>query len=385
MDEAVKTFRIGIDARMFSTRFTGIGRYTQELIRRITVLRPHWHFTVFLAPAEFENFTPEATNVEKVLAPEEHYSWQEQTSFLKKINAQKFDLFHFPHFNAPVLYKGKSIVTIHDLTISFFPGKKKKSFLDKLAYKFVLKSILRRAKRIITVSEYTKMDLQKLFAFSSDKVRVIWNGLSEEFFRAAQDPALVAKRWGELENVYKLRQPYFLYAGVHREHKNVVGMLRAYSQFLKNGGQVDLVMTGKEDPFYPEINATIAKEGLGERVKKVGLVTEEELRALFFNAHAFIFPSFYEGFGFPPLEAMAMEIPVITSNASAMPEICGDAVEYFDPYILHNMSEKMQLIAENDTRRRELIARGRERVKLFSWGKMADETLRVYEEVLFAK
>ena len=374
---------IGIDARMFATSFTGIGRYTHELTNHLFQLRPDWKFTLFLAPEAFQEFESPHENIQKVIAPEKHYSFAEQTSFLKRISQQKFDLFHFPHFNAPLLYRRKSVVTIHDLTISFFPGKKKTSWFHKLGYKLVISNVVKKAQRVIAVSKNTKSDLQKILHTPEEKINVIWNGLGSEFLREKQNLENVESSWQKLTKLHNIQKPYFLYTGVHREHKNVVGMIQAFSQFLKNGGDAELIITGKEDPhYYPEIGEIIIEEKLEQKVKRVGLVSEEELKALFYHAHVFVFPSFYEGFGLPPLEAMSMEIPVIASNTSAMPEICGDAVEYFDPHSISQMAKKMQFLAENEERRQDLIFKGKERIKLFSWQKMAEETVKVYEESL---
>ncbi len=380
-----KTPHIGIDARMFSASFTGIGRYTHELIARLCPLRPDWRFTVFLSPEGFTDFSTDCTHIRKVLAPEGHYSWGEQTSFWRRIERAGCDLMHFPHFNAPLLYRKACIVTIHDLTISFFPGKKKTSWIHQFGYRTVLKNIVRKAARIIAVSEHTQTDLQKILRTPTKKVSVIWNGLGEEFLRERQNPLEMAAMWSDLGRKHDIQKPYLLYTGVHREHKNVVGLIRAFQKFLQRGGDAELVITGKEDPFYPEVRETIASERLEQSVKLVGLVSEAELRTLFYQARLFVFPSFYEGFGLPPLEAMAMEIPVIASNVSAIPEVCGPAAEYFNPYDIDDMADKMDLVMRSEKKRTGLITAGKDRIKLFSWDTMARETLKVYEEVLFPK
>ncbi len=374
---------IGIDARMYSKSFTGIGRYTHELTKHLFVLRPEWHFTLFLAPQEYEAFDPPSLNVDKVLSPEKHYSFAEQTSFWTKISRQKFDLFHFPHFNAPLLYAGKTIVTIHDLTISFFPGKKKTSWLDKAGYKLVVSDIVKKSKKVIAVSENTKKDLQNILKAPEEKIAVVWNGLGAEFLREEQNVEQVKSLFGKLKKKHEIEYPYFLYTGVHREHKNVVGMIKAFEKFLKKRPNVQLVITGKEDPYYPEIREEIEKSSLQNNVKTVGLVSENELKTLFYHAHTFVFPSFYEGFGLPPLEAMAMEIPVVASNASSIPEICADAAEYFDPKNIDDIAEKMTKVFSDTKRRNELREKGKKRIQFFSWKRMAEETIKVYEEVLF--
>lgn len=380
-----RSVHIGIDARMYSSRFTGIGRYVHELTDRLFLLKPEWKFTIFLAEKAFQSYSPPAKNIQKVLAPETHYSFGEQTSFLKKISKEKYDLFHFPHFNAPIFYRGKSVVTIHDLTISFYPGKKKTSLFHKLGYKAVLSNIVKKSKRIITVSHHTKQDLMKLHSVPDEKITVIWNGLGKEFYRSEQNENTMKNVFHALCKRNTIQKPYFLYTGVHREHKNVVGMIQAFHKCRESGIDAELLITGKEDPFYPEIGEIIEKYNLSECVKRVGLVDENELRALFYHARVFVFPSFYEGFGLPPLEAMAMEIPVTASNAASIPEICGDAALFFDPKNTEEMSTQMSLLFQNEAKRNECIQKGKNRCELFSWEKMAQETLNVYETVLLEK
>ncbi len=378
-------YHIGIDARMYSTLFTGIGRYVHELTDRLFALRKDWKFTVFLSKKTFESFIPPGPHVEKELAPESHYSLAEQTSFLKRISKHNFDLFHFPHFNAPIFYRKKSIVTIHDLTISYYPGKKKTSWFHKIGYRLVLSSIVKHAERIITVSSHTKDDLTKMLRVSPDKITVIWNGLGKEFFRENCKTEEMEKVKKDLFMRHHIENPYFLYTGVHREHKNIVGMITAFQKLLSREPNAELIITGKEDPWYPEISGIIEREKLGDRVKRVGLVDNNELLALYYYARALVFPSFYEGFGFPPLEAMAMKIPVAASRSSSIPEICGDAVEYFDPKNTDDMAEKMLLVFSRDEMRKKLVEKGAERIRLFSWERMADETMRVYEEAISGK
>lgn len=382
MNALQKPVHIGIDARMYSSDFTGIGRYTQELVKFLGKMRPQWKFSLFLSEKAFSECTFSERNIQKILSPEAHYSFQEQTSFLKKIAAEQFDLFHFPHFNAPIFFRGKSVVTIHDLTISLYPGKKKTSWFHKIAYKTVLSRIIKKSKRIIAVSHNTKKDVQRMFHVPEEKIKVIWNGLGNEFLRSHQEEKSLHKLREVFFKKHNISKPYFLYTGVHREHKNVLGMIRAFEKFLETNPDAELVITGKEDPYYPEVRGEIVQKNLQNSVKLVGLVSEEELKMLMYFAKVFVFPSFYEGFGLPPLEAMAMEIPVIASNCSAIPEVCGNAAEYFDPHNITEMSECMIRAFHDETLRKNLVEHGNIRIQLFSWKKMAEETVKVYEEIL---
>ncbi|MFH0821045.1 MAG: glycosyltransferase family 1 protein [Candidatus Peregrinibacteria bacterium] len=370
--------KIGIDARMVGVHFTGIGRYTHELIHHLAELPSPHQYVVFLRKDNFDSFSLPSSQFSKVLADFPHYSWGEQTGFLRVLNQANLDLMHFTHFNAPLLYRRPFIVTIHDLTLHFFPGKRMNTLLHRLAYHAVIRSVTRRAKKIIAVSEHTKKDLMNVLGLPSEKIEVIYHGISPQFSGAAITPRT------ELMQKLGLQRPYFLYTGVWREHKNVAGMIRAFAAFNgETGHQYDLVITGKFNPSYPEIPRTIEELELKDYIKLTGIVAEGDLAALYRHALAYVFPSFYEGFGFPPLEAMAVGTPVITSNAAAIPEICGEGnALYFDPKNIEDMKQKMQLLATDASVRQRLINRGFERVKQFEWSTTAKKTLELYGKII---
>ncbi len=370
--------KIGIDARMYGVHFTGIGRYTYELIRNLAKQDSENDYVVFLRKDSFADFQPPTPRFRKALADFPHYSWGEQVGFLRLLNAEKLDLMHFTHFNAPVLYCRPFLVTIHDLTLHFYPGKKMNTVFHRLAYHFVLRRVTRGARRIIAVSEYTKQDLKRVLGIPDEKIEVIYHGISSEVGGATPTPR------PELMQKLRLERPYFLYTGVWREHKNITGMIRAFAELNRETGhQYDLVITGKANPSYPEILETIRTLGVEAHVQLVGLVSDSDLAALYRNALAYVFPSFYEGFGFPPLEAMQAGTPVVTSNTTAIPEICGEGnALYFDPRNPEDMKEKMKRVATDAPLRQRLTDAGFERVKQFQWEKTAQKTLQVYNQII---
>lgn len=375
------SYRIGIDARMYSARFTGIGRYNYELIHHLVQLDTENTYVIFLNEPEFSEFTPFAPNVEKVLVDARHYSLGEQTRFLQKLLQAKLDLMHFTHFNSPLLYMGRQVVTIHDLTLSYYPGKKMTAPHYRAAYNMSIGGVTKKAKRVIAISENTKKDVMELLHIPAEKIRVIYEGAAASFMDD-KDPVKIAT----LRETYNLPRPFILYAGVWRSHKNVVGLIEAYALMVKNHGYGgDLVITGRQDPLYVEVPETIAKHGLQERVHCVGLVPEEDLGRLFNAAQCFVFPSFYEGFGLPALEAFAAGTPVAASNTSCLPEICGAGnALFFNPHNHAEMARVIMQAATDEPLRQELIKRGKERLKVFSWDKMAKETHAVYMEALNA-
>lgn len=376
-----KKIKIGIDARMFSDAFTGIGRYNFELTKRLfaetTFKGQPLEWVIFLNDPQYSAFEF-PVHVKKVLVNAGHYSLAEQVKFWWLLQKERCDLVHFSHFNLPLLYTRKFVVTIHDTTISFYPGKKMNAWWRKLAYKLVIRHAVKASKQIITVSEHTKKDVIKLFKTDFEKINPIHIAPSAEF-QVVEDLAL-----DSLRLKYDLKNQFLLYTGNWREHKNLVGLIEAFALLKAEDELQDLtlVITGKADPHYPEVKETIIRLGLEKSIKLVGLVSLEDLVGLFNAATLYVCPSFYEGFGLPPLEAMACATPVAVSDAASIPEVCADAAVYFDP---HNQ-EDMALVISNllkDTAQQEVLrAKGLKHAQTFSWDRCADKTLEVYKQAL---
>jgi len=367
--------RIGIDARFYSSAFTGIGCYVKELIQNLAELDTRNEYVLFLRDPFFESFEVPNARFKKVRADIRHYTFEEQWRFFLMLKAEKLDLMHFTHFNAPILYRGPSVVTIHDLTLNFFPGKKMGSAFNQFIYKRIINSITHRAKKIISVSEHTKKDLIKILHADPNKIRVIHNGVSQRFHRITN-----AQLLGKFCAQYGLTKPYILYTGVWRSHKNLVNLIKAFS-ILKHKFNFPgwLVISGKEDPWYPEVQKTVHDEKLSGDVRFTGYVPDDDLVLLYNNAKTYVLPSFYEGFGLPALEAFACGIPVCATKTSAVPEVCGkDNATFFDPHSPLDMAEKIASLLADEKKQKQLIERGLTRVKDFSWQKMARETLDIY-------
>lgn len=372
--------RIGIDARFYSSASTGIGRYVYELIDNVLRLDDHNHYVLFFNHPHFDEFKPKRQGVEKILAASPHYSWREQWHFCRVLKHAKLDLMHFTHFNAPILYRDPSIVTIHDLTLHKYPGNKMDSFWQRLGYEWSIHSITRRAKKIIAVSKHTKNDIIELLRAKKEKIVVIHEGVAPQFHPIADKNVVseFCKRMG-------FTKPYILYTGVWRSHKNLVNLIKAFA-LLKNHYHFEgfLVITGKEDPWYPEVKQTVASEHLEGEVRFTGLVPEEDLVLLYNGALLYVLPSLYEGFGLPALEAMACGVPVCAARSSSLPEICGEGnAVFFDPNNVSDIASKISSVYNNHQKILELQNRGLKRAKGFSWEKMARETLKLYNEILY--
>jgi glycosyltransferase involved in cell wall biosynthesis len=368
---------------MFSSSFTGIGRYTFELVENLQRISPMHEYVLFFNEPEFSSYTPKAPNFKKVLVNAKHYSVKEQTAFLKILNKENLDLMHFTHFNAPIRYRKPFIVTIHDLTHTLFPGRKMTSFPYRFAYKMVIKNAVRRARRIIAVSKNTKEDLIKILKVDPSKIDVIYEGVNDEFRQLNDEGKKEAEK--SLAKKYGISKPFLLYTGVHRYHKNLPRLIEAFNILTASSHKdLSLIITGKKDPLYPEAEKLVKTFALENKVIFTGLIPEEDIIALYNLASVYVFPSLYEGFGLPLLEAFACGTPVAASNVSSIPEIAGhdktgsSNALLFDPYSPQDIAKKIEQILDVPTLQQKLITNGLKRVKEFSWEKMAEEILNLY-------
>jgi len=355
--------KIGIDARMFSDQFTGIGRYTFELTKRL-FQRKEIDWVIFMNDPEYSKFSfPK--HVKKVCVNAKHYSATEQTKFLKILNQEQCDLIHFTHFNLPLFYRKPFVVTIHDTTISYYPGKKMNTWWRKSAYNLVIKHAVKASREIITVSHNTAADVKKLFKINPGKIHPIHIGVDKSFKSKKTE-----------------KKHFLLYAGNWREHKNVTGLIDAFALLRTQHPDLKLVITGKADPYYPEVPEAIQRHKLEKYIDLVGLVSQKELLKLYSEAEVFVFPTFYEGFGLPPLEAMAIETPVAASCIASVPEVCGDAAAYFNPHSAGDMAEVIHHVLTDEKYQQELIKAGKKQIKKFSWEACEKETWKIYKSCL---
>lgn len=369
--------KIGIDCRIFSSKFTGIGRYTNELVSHYIKLNngsktPN-EIVLFFNNPEFREFK-EVKNVRKVLVNARHYSLSEQFKFLRILNKEKLDIVHFPHFNLPIFYNRPYIVTIHDLTLSLFPGHKMTKWFHRLAYNIVIRMATKKAKKIIAVSNNTKNDLVKMLKVPEEKVSVLYNGIGPEFTFTEE-----SKTFEKTLKKYGINKEFLLYTGVWRDHKNLPRLIKAF-ELVRNKHNIDLklVITGKPDPYYPEVKNEVKRLGLTDEVIFPGLVDEKELIHLYNAALFYVFPSLYEGFGMPPLEAMKCGAPVLASNTSSIPEICGDGnAIFFDPNNEEEIAEKIKNLFEDTTLQADLIEKGMIHADEFSWEDTAKKTWEI--------
>lgn len=371
--------RIGIDARFYGPFGKGLGRYVQKLIEHLERLDHDHEFVIFLRSENWEGYAPHDSRFRKVLANFPWYSFTEQWKFPRLLHSMKLDLIHFPHYNVPLLYRHPFVVTIHDLILSRYPTRKSTTLsplwyaAKHAAYRMVIASAVRRAQAILTVSEYSKLEILRTFSVDPQKVVVTYEAAEPLHSDAASIPPTLQKKHAGW-------QPYLLYVGNAYPHKNLETLLQAFRMLKEQRNEpLRLVLVGQHDFFYRRLQETVRREGVQD-VIFAGSVMDRELASLYHHALLYVFPSLMEGFGLPPLEAMLAGLPVASSNRTSLPEILGDAAFYFDPEQPQAIVTALQKLLSDEHLRHVLRERGKERVKRFQWEELARRTLAVYTE-----
>ncbi|MFH2062797.1 MAG: glycosyltransferase family 1 protein [bacterium] len=370
--------KIGIDARFYGTASKGLGRYVSELIAELEKIDDRNEYVVFLRSDNFDQYDPAAPNFRKVRAEYRWYSLREQILFPLFLRRFRLDLMHFTHFNVPLLYRRPFLVTVHDLILLRYPTVRATTLnpllyrLKFLAYRLTIGSALNRARTILTVSDSTRDDIRKTFPKTNQKTVVVTHCACSD--RLASGDRTEKKKSSPQE------RPYALYVGSAYPHKNLETLIRAFDLFRKRGHEdYGLTLVGGEDYFYCRLKEETVARGLDENVTFFGWASDEQLADLYRNASFYAFPSLYEGFGIPPLEAMANGVPVISSDRSCLPEILGQAAMFFDPEDADAIAAAMGRIADDEGLRRRLIESGRIQFARFSWRDTAVKTLEAYQ------
>jgi glycosyltransferase involved in cell wall biosynthesis len=373
--------QIGIDARFWGPVGKGLGRYTQKLIENLESLDNSNQYFVFLGKENFDAYQPKNKKFQKVLADFRWYSFAEQWGMPRLLNKHKLDLVHFPHFNVPLLYFRPFVITIHDLILLHFPTVRSTTrshiwyWIKFLVYKLVILSAIHRAKRIITVSEFTKKDILTNYGVSESKIEVTYEAVDNFFSQPSND----AENKEKILEKYGIIRPYILYVGNAYPHKNLDRLASAFKMVLSRNSNLHLVLVGKEDYFYHRLKKDVAKKQI-KNIIFAGFVPDEDLKTVYFDALAFIFPSLYEGFGLPPLEAMANGTAVASSDQKCMKEILGESALYFNAKNEGLIAEGIEKVINDSELRNSLIQKGKEQVKKYSWERMAKKTLEIYSE-----
>jgi glycosyltransferase involved in cell wall biosynthesis len=354
--------------------WTGIGTYTKNLLRELAKLDSHNQYIVLLLAKDYDTWKAPADNFYKQPADFKPYGFDEQLLLPILLYRLRADLVHFPHLNAPGLYLKQRIVTIHDLTLLTFPtarGNRFKTGLKVLALKLSLRLNLALADCLLVTSQATREAL------------LAWSRRPALDKKIVQIPLGVSST-GRPDNSPS-QPPRLLYVGNAYPHKNLDRLVEAFSLVagkIKDLRLVLVINTAASDQAYyvGRLRALADQLGLIDRVEFKHGVNDDELTGLYSSATALVFPSLSEGFGLPPLEAMAHGLPVLASDASSIPDVCGEAAIYFDPLDVQSMADAIEGLINSPDELANLAQAGPKRAAKYSWTKTAQETLELYRK-----
>lgn len=366
--------RIVIDAREYTTT---TGRYVYRLLQyldHIDAAVPTGHdFIVLLKPADMHVSTFTSPRFTKVACPHKEFTFDEQLGLLGQIKDLQPDLVHFGMVQQPIGYRGLSVTTMHDLTTIRFRNPLKNplvfSFKQQI-YKAVNQYVARKSAAILTPTDFVKQDIVHYTRVPADKITVTYEAAD-----AISDAP-------EIVTGLKARK-FIMYVGRPLPHKNLGRLIDAFAALKQTHPDLCLVLVGRTDPLYEQYYAAIQRRGLPD-VIFTGFASEGQLRWLYEHCQAYVFPSLSEGFGLPGLEAMTHGAPVVSSNATCLPEVFGAAAHYFDPLDVGALVTAVSQVLDTPALRRNMVAQGRLQAATYSWRRMAEQTLDVYNQILKA-
>ena len=367
--------RIGIDARLVYYSRAGIGQYITRLAEALAKLNNNQEEFVLLQSRKDETQIVNGGNFSRVSLWTPSHHWAEQTALRFEIGRLRLDVLHSPDFIPPFQRNCKSVITIHDLAFLLYPH-----FLTKESARYYgqIDQAVRRTDHIIAVSESTRQDTIKLLGVPERRITVIHEAASPIYRQLDPEEArhFVAESYG-------LDRDYILFVSTIEPRKNLPGLLQAYRKLLDDYKRPEgLVLAGAQGWLSQEVYDIVENLNLHQHVRFLGRVPSEHLLYLYNAARLLVHPSFYEGFGLPPLEAMTCGTPVIVSHVSAMPEVVGDAALLIDPHDIDGLTVAMWRVLTDEDLRANLIVKGLKRARMFSWQRAAQETLGVYRQVV---
>jgi glycosyltransferase involved in cell wall biosynthesis len=369
--------RIGIDIRSLVFTRAGINRYTENLIRSLLEIDVANEYALFSNTKSCYDWSS-YSNAQEVIVRLPHFGritekiWEE---ILLPPNLKRMDVFHSPRYMLPKKKPCKFVVTVHDLAFKKLPH----IFVKRTVKYFsnLLEDSIQKADKIIAVSHNTKEDLLRLFNVRDDKVEVIYEGVNENYKVTTDCETLEHAR-----SKYSLPEKFILYVGTIEPRKNLVGLIKAFHK-LKEKKAIEhrLVIAGGKGWLYNDVFEAVERLGLTQDIIFTGYVEESELPTLYNLSDLFVYPTLYEGFGLPVLEAMACGVPVICSEVSSLPEVAGNAAIVVNPYDSDEIAEAIAHILENSSLKDTLIEKGIRRASMFTWQETARETLNLYQKL----
>ena len=368
------TVRVAIDARKL--RDYGIGTYVRNLLHHLGRLDRDTDYILLCRGGDAAEMVSLGPNFRVVTERSPNYSLREQLSVPLALGREGAELFHAPHYVLPPLTPCRSIVTIHDCIHLRFP----QYLPSRLAHAYARVQIwtaIRRASRILTVSQASKADLLSFFDVPEERITVIPNAIDERFRIPPSEEEMVRVR-----ERFQLPRRFIMYAGNVKPHKNLERLIDAF-MLLRHAGRDELgpLITGSEVSKYATLRRAVHRYHLHRHTRFLGYQSTATLAALYRLADVFVFPSLYEGFGLSPLEALACGTPVVSSNVSSLPEVLGDAAILTDPYAPESIADGIARALDDGVLRAELQRKGLARAEAFSWEHSVTEVRRIYGEV----
>ncbi len=373
-DKLTAAMRIVIDARKLHD--FGIGTYIRNLVTELGVLDHDSQYVLLTRPDDAATAAAAGPNFQAVVETSRPYSIGEQWRIPRAAARARATLLHEPHYVLPPLIRCPTVVTIHDCIHLRFP----EYLPSRAAFAYahtMIRLAARKADRVLTVSDASKRDILHYTGVAPEKVVVVHNGLDARFATVPDADAV-----DRVRQRFQLDHPFVLYVGNIKPHKNLERLIAAFASMRADGPDgLKLVVIGDETSKHPGLRQAVHRHRLDKHVRFFGFQPAATLVTFYRLARAFVFPSLYEGFGLPPLEAMANGTPVVTSNVSSLPEVAGNAALLVDPYDVASIAEGIRRAVTDEALRADLIAKGHARAREFSWARAAADTLAVYREV----
>ncbi len=363
---------IVIDARI---RRSSTGRYVDRLLEHLQNVDTFHHYTILLHPED--NWQPRAANFATLPCPYAQFSFNplQQFGFTRQLRSLKPDLVHFTMTQQPLLYFGNIVTTTHDLTMFHFVRRGSTNpavyWLKMKLYRFLFIWSHWKSEKIIVPTNYVAADLVNYQPSTKNKIVVTYESSEPPLKTAAVRPAQIAAQ-----------AEFILYVGNAFPHKNLPALIEAFALLHTQHPLLKLVLVGKKEINYQELEESVADNPLRSHIIFTGFIPDEQLKWLYQHARAYVFPSLSEGFGLPGLEAMAHSTPVVSSDATCLPELYGPAAHYFNPKNSRDMADKINDVLSDKELREALIKNGTEQLKKFSWQRMAIQTLDIYKSIL---
>ncbi len=370
--------RIGIDALPLAGEKSGVGYYTEQLIRALERIEDKNEYTLF-STRDFDSPFSDPGRFRKRIMPHVWgYAWM-QVGQPFQIAKERLDLYHGPNFVVPLVAPCPTVITIHDL--SSFILRKTHKWTNNMIQRVLVPPSARRSRAIIAVSEATRNDVVRIMGINEAKIHVIPEAV-DEIFSPVVDNEIRSR---VLRNL-GLPKKFILFVGTLEPRKNIPALLEAYAHLIRNADiEHQLVLAGGQGWGGESIHQKVRSLGIEANVKFTGYVAREDLPALYSMADSFVYPSLYEGFGLPPLEAMACGTPIIVSDGSSLSSVVAEAGIRVDPKDISALAQAMRRVLLDERLREDLIEKGMERIKCFSWEATARETLALYQEVASSK